>query len=138
MSNKLETVGDYIEALKKYPREWPVNVATPAGGGIAIEHREIEGKPVIAVFGSNGGRFGENPLTGDEYEKVSKEFMRMWESPYFTYTSIHGDHRMYRLGGINATCYGTHFDRRIIERMVEEGLIQASEVDIERVKSLGR
>jgi len=128
------TVGDYIRKLQEFPEDWPVQVSTPAGGGIAIEHREINGNPIIAIFGSNGGRFGENPLTDQEYEAKSAEFMRMWNSSDYRYTSIHGDHRMYRPFGQNNTCYGTHFDRRVVERMVAEGLIPADKVDMERVR----
>ncbi len=35
--------------------------------------------------------------------------------------------------GDQATCYGTHYDRRVIERMVAEGLIPEDSVHIERV-----
>lgn len=134
----IKTVGDYILELQKYPLDWPVKVSTPAGGDIAIEHREIAGNPVIAIFGSNGGRFGENPLTEEEYQKKSADFMLLLNSGSYRYTSIHGDHRLYRPSGTNDTCYGFHYDRRIIERMVKEGLIPAESVDIERVKALGR
>lgn len=131
--NEIKTVGDYIRKLQEFPEDWPVHVSTQAGGGIAIEHREIKGDPVVAVFGSNGGRFGEDPLTDQEYEKQSKLFLGLRQQGY-AYTSIHGDHRLYRCGGMNDTCYGTHFDRRIVERMAEEGLVSTSEVDIERVR----
>ena len=131
---ELKTVGDYIRALREFPEDWLVKVATPAGGGIAVEHREIAGSPVVAIFGGNGGRFGENPLTDDEYEKQSKLFLGLRQQGY-EYTSVHGDHRLYRRsGGVNDTCYGQHFDRRIVERMVVEGLIRANEADIERVR----
>ena len=130
---ELKTVGDYKKALSEFPDDWPVKVATPAGGGVAIEHREMGGKPVVAVFGSNGGRFGESPLTDNEYQKQSQLFIGLKRQGY-EYTSIHGDHRLCRRGGMNDTCYGTHFDRRLVERMVGEGLIQANEVDIERVR----
>lgn len=129
----MKTVGDYICKLQEFPEDWPVHVSTQACGGIAIEHREIKGKPVVAVFGSNGGRFGENPLTDEEYEKQSKRFLALRQMGY-EYTSIHGDHRLYQRSGVNDTCYGTHFDRRVVERMVEEGLVAAIEVDIERVR----
>jgi hypothetical protein len=133
VTRKLTTVGDYIRALSKFPDDWPVKVSTPAGGGIAIEHREIKGAPVVAVFGSNGGRFGENPLTIQEYQKQANEFLSMRRGGY-VYTSVHGDHRLYRPGGLNDTCYGRHFDRRIVERMVSEGLLRGGAVDIERVR----
>ena len=121
------TVGDYIAALSKFPHDWPVRVSTPAGGGIAIEHREIDGAPVIAVFGSNGGRFGENPLTEEEYKKQVENFLVLKKTGY-RYTSIHGDHSLYDpCGGSNATCYGKRFDPRIIERMIAEGLISIPE-----------
>ncbi len=132
---ELKTVSDYVRALSAFPEDWPVKVATPAGGGIAIEHREIGGKPVVAVFGSNGGRFGENPLTEEEYAEKSRLFLDLKRSGY-EYTSVHGDHRLYRRSGANDTCYGTHFDRRIVERMAAEGLIPPHEVDIERVRSV--
>lgn len=130
---KMKTVGDYIRKLQEFPEDWPVQVATPAGGGISIEHMEIKGNPVVAIFGSNGGRFGENPLTDEEYKKKSELFLGLRQQGY-EYTSIHGDHRLYRRSGTNDTCYGTHFDRRIVERMAEEGLVSTSEVDIERVR----
>ena len=130
---ELKTVGDYIRALSAFPEDWPVKVATPAGGGVSVEHREISGSPVVAIFGSNGGRFGENPLTDKEYEDKAGRFLGLKNMGY-EYTSVHGDHRLYRRSGQNDTCYGTHFDRRIVERMVAEGLIPANEVDIERVR----
>ncbi|MEY2854637.1 MAG: hypothetical protein RL030_1769 [Pseudomonadota bacterium] len=132
--HELKTVGDYIRALREFPEDWPVKVATQAGGGIDIAHREIGGASVVAVFGRNGGIFGENPLTEEEYEKQSSMFLVLRSHGGHEYTSIHGDHRLYRPGGTNATCYGKRFDRRIIERMVAEGLLPANEVDIERVR----
>jgi hypothetical protein len=129
----MKTVGDYIRKLQEFPDDWPVQVSTQAGGGISVEHREIKGKPFVAVFGSNGGRFGENPLTDEEYEKQSKTFLDLRRMGY-EYTSTHGDHRLYRRSGMNDTCYGTHFDNRIVERMVEEGKIPGNAVDIERVR----
>jgi hypothetical protein len=131
------TVADYIERLKQFPPDWRVVVSTQAGGGIAIEHREVKGESVVAVFGANGGRFGENPLTEDEYAKQSQAFLADMRSPAMRYTSIHGDHRTYFVdGGPNATCYGKHYDRRVVERMVAEGLIAGNEVDLDRVKGL--
>jgi hypothetical protein len=127
------TVGDFIEALSAFPKDWPVKVATPAGGGIGVEHRDVNGKPVVGIFGKNGGRFGENPLTEEEYKKRSQEFLSGLRYGKL-YTSIHGDHRLYYHDmGSQATCYGDHFDRRIIERMVQEGLIPAGSVDLDRV-----
>lgn len=131
---ELKTVGDYIRALSEFPEDWPVKIDTPAGGGVAIEHREIRGEPVVAVFGSNGGRFGENPLTEQEYQDRAREFMAAWKDRAYAYTTVHGDHRTYRKGGANDTCYGRSYDRRIVERMVAEGLIPANEVDIDRVR----
>jgi hypothetical protein len=131
---QINTVGDYIKKLQEFPEEWPVKVSTQAGGGISIEYREIKGSPVIAIFGSNGGRFGNNPLTEQEYAKSSEEFMRQWNSTHYFYTSIHGDHRMYSGHGLSASCYGQSFDLRVIERMVAEGMIPADKVDIERVR----
>lgn len=136
-SEKTETVKDFIRELSKYPNDWPVKVATPAGGGIAVEHREIMGSPVIAIFGRNGGRFGESPLTEEEYKQQSELFMLM-RSGGHRYTSVHGDHRLYvSTGRASDTCYGTHFDRRIVERMVADGLIHKSDVDIDRVRKCG-
>jgi pyocin large subunit-like protein len=128
-----KTVGDFIETLSSFPLDWPVSVATPAGGGIGIEHRERNGQPFVAIFGKNGGRFGENPLTEDEYRKQSEQFLNDLKVGK-RYTSIHGDHRTYHPSmGSQATCYGTHYDRRIIERMVREGLIERTSVDLDRV-----
>jgi len=134
---RMETVNDFIERLKQFPPHWRVVVSTTAGGVISIEHREMGGKPIVAVFGSNGGRFGENPLTEDEYERKSAEFLRDIKDPSRSYTSDHGDHRMYSPQlGPQASCYGTHYDRRVIERMVDEGLLRRDDVDLERVKRL--
>ena len=131
---ELKTVGDYIRELRKYPEEWLVKVSTQAGGGIAVEHREIKGQPVVAIFGRNGGQFGESPLTEQEYAAKSSEFLVMLKCvEYYAYTSMYGDHRVYSRG--SDSCYGRHFDSRIVERMVAEGLIPANEVDIERVRS---
>ena len=119
-----ETVGEFLDALAKFPREYRVKVATPAGGPIAIEHREINGEPIVAIFGSNGGRFGENPLTEEEYKRQSSAFLSDLKSG-LKYTTIHGDHRTYwPHGGINDTCYGRHYDERIIDRMVQEGILE--------------
>ena len=131
-----KTVGDYIKKLQEFPPEWPVEVSTTAGGSISIEHRDVKGLPLVAIFGSNGGQFGENPLTEQEYKDQSTEFLGMWNSSHYSYTSIHGDHRLYRPSGRNDTCYGVHFDRRIVERMVLEGLIPGDRVDIDRVRSI--
>lgn len=133
--SKLQTVGDWIAHLNQFPADWPVIVATPAGGGIAVEHREIRGKPVIAIFGSNGGRFGENPLTEEEYQRQSSDFLALLKSGY-RYTSVHGDHRLYKPSGMNDTCYGIHYDRRIVERMVAEGILRPDQVDLSRVEAL--
>jgi hypothetical protein len=136
-----ESVADWLEILSTFPSDWPVTVKTPAGGGIGIEHREYNGRPFVAIFGKNGGRFGENPLTEEEYQKKSKQFLEDLSHGY-QYTSVHGDHRTYLPDGpfdnSQATCYGAHYDRRIIERMVKEGLIKADSVDIERVAYFDR
>lgn len=133
-----ETVADFIEVLSGFPPEWPVTVSTGAGGGIGIEHRETSGKPFIAIFGKNGGRFGENPLTEEEYQKQSQAFLNDLKIGNL-YTSVHGDHRTYWPSlGSQATCYGKHYDRRVIERMVADGLIPESSVDLERGRFLDR
>lgn len=138
MSKAPYTVRDYIELLSQFPDDWPVIVSTPAGGPIAVEHRDIRGKPVVAIFGSNGGRFGENPLTEEEYAKQSESFLSGLKGGR-VYTSIHGDHRLYSPNlGDQATCYGTHYDRRVIERMVKEGLITSGSVDLQRVSTFER
>lgn len=127
------TVEDFIEMLSKFPKDWPVIVSTQAGGGIAVEHRDIDGKAAVCIFGKNGGQFGENPFTEHEYEQKSKQFLNLLKDGW-VYTSVHGDHRLHAKGC--STHYGSHFDRRIIERMVEEGLIDAASVDIDRVRRL--
>ena len=131
-----ETVADFIELLSTFPPEWPVKVSTSAGGGVGVEHRETGGKPFVGIFGKNGGRFGENPLTEEEYQKKSQQFLTDLKIGK-AYTSIHGDHRTFSPSlGSQATCYGSHYDRRIIERMVKDGLIDESSVDVERVRKL--
>jgi hypothetical protein len=128
----MKTVAEYIEALSKYPSDWTVKVSTQAGGPIAIEHREIVGKPVVAIFGSNGGRFGENPFTEEEYRKKSDEFI--WNLGLgYTYTTIHGDHRLFmNRGGANDSCYGHHYDERLIDRMVKEGRLEYYKIPYSR------
>lgn len=132
-----KTVADFIALLSSFPPEWRVSVSTSAGGGIAVEHREIKGEPIVGIFGKNGGRFGENPLTEDEYHRVASNFLAALHAGQ-KYTSIHGDHRLYRPIGMNDTCYGTHYDRRVIERMVSEGLIAKDSVDLERIAAFDR
>jgi hypothetical protein len=131
----LKTVAEFAKALNEFDPSWPVMLSLMGGGEIAVEHREIKGEPIVAIFNSNGGRFGENPLTEREYKEKSSQIIELKRSGY-VYTSIHGDHRFYRPSGLNDTCYGLHFDRRIIERMVLEGLLSKSEVDLERVRYL--
>lgn len=133
-----KTVADFIELLSLFPPEWPVQVSTPAGGGIGIEHRESYGKPFVGVFGKNGGRFGEEPFTEEEYKKESEAYLTAIKIGNI-YTSMHGDHRTYSPSphlGSQATCYGRRYDRRVIERMVREGLILANSVDLDRVAKL--
>jgi hypothetical protein len=134
-----KTVGDFIELLSEFPRDWPVVVSTSAGGGIAVEHREGkgDGKPFIGIFGKNGGSFGEEPLTEKRYEEEAKDFLNGLKYGK-VYTSIHGDHRLYKPSGINDTCYGKHYDKRVVERMVKEGKIRADSVDLERVDYLSK
>lgn len=133
-----QTVGDFIELLSEFPSDWPVHVSTREGGGIAVVHREISGNPVIAIHGKNGGSYGEAPLTEEVYNKESQRFLSDLEFGR-KYTSIHGDHRTYSPAlGLQATCYGSHYDRRIIERMVKEGKIRADSVDIDRVAYLDK
>ncbi len=133
-SENPRTVADYIQQLSQFPADWPVHVMTPAGGGIMIEHREINGNPAVGIYGRNGGKIGESPLTEEEYQKQSTLFLSMLNGSLYRYTTIHGDHRMYIPGGQNDTCYGIHFDRRVIERLVAEGHIAADTVEIERVR----
>lgn len=134
MVKHLKTVADYIQQLSQYPPDWPVEVDTQAGGGVVIEHREINGSPVIGIYGANGGAIGEAPLTEEEYQAKSTSFLRMMNGSLYRYTSLHGDHRMYIPGRQNDTCFGIHFDRRVIERLVEEGKLAKDRVDIERVQ----
>jgi hypothetical protein len=116
-----ETVQDYLEILKQYPLGYRVMVATHAGGGISIEHRQVDGEDVIAIFGSNGGRFGENPLTEVEYRIKSGNFLSGIKEGQL-YTQIHGDDRLYNPG--HDTVYGTHYDKRVVDRLVSEGLFK--------------
>lgn len=138
MRNSPKTVGDYIDALSQFPRDWPVSIRFAGGGGTAIVQRDIKGVPHVAMFNDNGGDFGEKPLTEAEYAERSQDFLAGLKYGR-RYTSIHGDHRLYSpLLGDQATCYGTHYDRRIVERMVAEGLIPGISVDIDRVKYFER
>lgn len=133
-----ETVADFIELLSVFPPEWPVRVSTQAGGGIGVEHRESNGRPFIGIFGKNGGCVGENPLTEEEYHKQSADFLSDLKYGK-AYTSIHGDHRTYHPNlGSQTTCYGRHYDHRIIARMVKEGLISETSVDLDRVDRVSR
>lgn len=127
------TVKDYIELLQQFPLDWPVKVKFAGGGGTAIERRDFQGVPHVGIYNKNGGsyNFGERGLTEEEYTKTSQDFLK--SRKYMQYTSIHGDHRLYIPGGAQETCYGTHYDRRVIEQMVREGLITADSVDLERV-----
>jgi pyocin large subunit-like protein len=132
---EIRTVGDLQKCVARFPHDWPLLVSTKGGGAVVAEHRQTsDGNDFVAVYNDNGGRFGENPLTEEEYRKESEAFLREFNDPYYSYTSIHGDHRMYHPSGMNDTCYGTHYDRRVVERMVSDGLIPADRVDIERVR----
>ena len=131
------TVGEFIKRLQQFPDDWPVHVVTPAGGGLAIEHRQNNGKDFVGVYGSNGGRIGENPLTDVEYAKQKTRVLELMADPIRRYTSIHGDHRWYDVTmPRNGTQFGWSFDRLIIERMVDEGLIDPDTIDIPKVRYL--
>lgn len=136
---EIRTVGDLAKVIDRFPHDWPLRFSTKGGGAIVAEHRQTSaGKDFIAIYNDNGGRFGENPLTEEEYKEKSERFLGQFNDPYYSYTSIHGDHRMYHPSGMNDTCYGTHYDRRVIERMVKEGVIPADGVDLERVAACER
>lgn len=127
---KLVTVADYIERLKQFPPDWRVAVVTPAGGGIVIEHREIRGESVAAIYGGNGGSIGENPLTEDEYKEKSQQFMCDLNSRSRQYTRMYGDHRFYNHRmGLDESKFGTHYDERIVKRMIAEGKITQEQLD---------
>lgn len=134
-----ETVGEFIKRLQEFPADWRVHVVTPAGGGLAIEHREAEsGTPFIGIYGDNGGRVGQNPLTEEEYQHASSRFMQYWNDPNYRYTTDSGSHAMYRdHGHPQDFCYQDRFDRRVVERMVAEGRIPAEKVDIDKVRRFG-
>lgn len=137
-----KTVGDYLAFLKEFPEDMPVHVATQAGGGISLERRDVKGVPSIAIFGTNGGRFGESPLTEEEYAKKSKEFLSRLRDEGcghgsgrgWVYTTSYGDHRLYQriTGTGNDGCYGTSYDERIIDRMVAEGKLEYFKQDFSR------
>lgn len=128
-----ETVGDFIEMLSQFPSDWPVKVKFAGGGGTAIVQRDLKGVAHVCIFNKNGGDFGEKPFTEEEYQKRSRQFLSDLACGK-RYTSVHGDHRTYSPDlGSQATCYGTHYDHRIIMRMVSEGLISKDSADLERV-----
>lgn len=141
------TVGKLIARLQKYPVDMTVVIDLRGGGGVSVERRDLvrngEGQEVVGIFSSNGGRFGFNPLTEDEYKKKSVEFLSGLYDVYrlkngfslgrYRYTTIHGDHRIYiDTGNVNDTCYGEKFDDRIIDRLVAEGLIEKFKVPCSR------
>lgn len=132
-------VGDFIKKLQEFPDDWPVRVQTPAGGAIVIEHREICGRPVVAIFGENGGRFGETPLTEKEYEKQRDDFLKKFGKSGYVYSSDSGNHIIYQdFGGVNDRCFGQRYDVRIVERMMSEGLIDLPKLDVERARYCNR
>lgn len=128
----MTNVEDFLRALEQFPRDWAVIVDSRAGGPLVAEHRFVKGKSVVAIFGSNGGRFGENPESDEEYARQCADFIDLRKRGYL-YTSSHGDHRLYKGCWPDASCYGHRFDSWAIERMVSEGLISKDSVDIERV-----
>lgn len=131
------TNGELIDLLQRFPREWPVRIALQAGGDIAVEHRERLDERFVAIFGSNGGRFGEDPLTEDVYQKRKKEFLEKYHNKQCKYTSAYGEHMIYlETGSPIAPCYGQSFDVRVVERMISEGVLTLSKEDIERVRYL--
>ena len=107
------TVGALLEALDKYDRDMPVIIPFAGGGAVAIEPRDLvddkgEGESVIGIYNDNGGRFGHDPLTEDEYRKRSHEFIdglldieRPNKSATRKFTTIHGDYRIYNDFGHN-------------------------------------
>src|SRR5580693_9400540 len=122
MSNRI-SVGELVKKLQDFPSEMPVIVDLRGGGGVSVEARDIvdrdsgEGEAIVAIFASNGGRFGCNPLTEEEYKKKSLEFLDALYDEYRSrnemygnrrrFTTIHGDYRIYHdYGGQNDTCYG--------------------------------
>lgn len=140
MRHQIKTVGDLMNVLWDYPTDYPIVI----GGSyleeypINVEHRELNNLQIINLWGGGQayGPIGEKPLTDKEYEKISKEFLEKINNPSYTYTSSYGDHSLVikgLCGRCDATVYYT-YDKRIIERMVAEGLISKHSVDIEKVR----
>jgi hypothetical protein len=125
-------VGEMIEILSKYPMDCEIFVLVH--GNPVIAQRDVNRIPMVVIYGDNGDLIGENPLTEEEYERVSARFLAL-QSIGYKYTTAHGDHRLYRDDGDkHATKYGVHFDPRIIERMVKEKLISIPLEEIKRVR----
>jgi hypothetical protein len=129
MNDNRISVGQMIKALEQFDRETTIIIDLRGGGGVTIERRDLCDKltqkteEIVAIFASNGGRFGFNPLTEEEYKTKSEQFLQGLKHKNFTTT--HGDYRIYnKLGLPNDSCYGTVYDSRIINRMVEEGILE--------------
>lgn len=95
---------------------------------------ELERK--VLVIGNQAGYRAQ--LTEELYQRESFEFLdalyddfRPRGSMYGggrRFTTIHGDNRIYNYYGTNNdTCYGKSYDPRIINRMLEEKLIEKIE-----------
>ena len=75
-------------------------------------------------------------LTDEIYKIKSEQFLFDFTHGY-TFTSIHGDYRLYKnYGGRNDSCYGTSYDPRIIKRMIKEGLLFEREAYWGGIKSV--
>lgn len=140
MRHTIKTVGDLMQVLWDYPNDYPVVIGKRFldGDKIHVEHRELNGKQIINLWcsGHTSGPIGENPLTDEEYEKRSKEFLSTIHQEGYTYTSSYGDHRIVFRCNCGSCTSPLHYvyDKRIIERMVAEGLIPWHSVDIDKVR----
>lgn len=136
----INTVRDMLKTLENVNPDLEIIVSFKGGGGIVAEPRDIvdqdgTGRTVLAIYNSNGGCFGFPVLTEEVYTKESIEFLDALYDNYRPrgnlykngrrFTAIHGDYRIYSdYGGQQDTCYGKGYDPRIINRMVEKGLLE--------------
>ncbi len=111
----------WVEALSKFPPDWPVVIDTRAGGHLVAKHRQTrDGKDMVAIYGDNGGKFGHEPFTDEEYYRAASSLISALKLGH-RYTENGGEPYVHPVGFEQSHCYGTYYDKRVIARMVAEG-----------------
>lgn len=126
------TVKDLKDEVSKYPDNMKIMIGSSGGAcsNMVIERRDIvhddnSYDEVVAIYHSNGGCFGEEPYTDDYYIAERDDFLIGYFGCDKEITTIHGDYRLYwNEGRPNETCYGREYDQRVIEQMVDDGLLE--------------